>query len=152
MSGPASLVTATDVLAISTPPVAITDGAVSVVSRAASLPTATASNGGTAPVENFIDDEKACEQFIRKTCGCKKAPNNKPCSSLFSVQHYMDLRAQQLDMVFLGSLITTILDDTHAVKDGRHASVKRKKKCPKILCTMAIMYRYASIPSAFSMG
>jgi len=36
-------------------------------------------------MENFIDDEKACEQFIRNTCDYKKAPNNKPCSSLFSV-------------------------------------------------------------------
>ena len=47
VSGPASLVTATDVSAISTPPVAVTDCADSVVSRGASLPTATASNGGT---------------------------------------------------------------------------------------------------------
>jgi len=91
VSGPTSLVTVTDLSAILIPPVAVADGAVSVVPRAASLSTATASNSGTAPVENFIDDEKACEQFIRNTCGCKKAPNNKPCSSLLSVQHYMDL-------------------------------------------------------------
>ena len=30
-------------------------------------------------------------------------------------------------MVLLGSLMTTLLDDTHAVKDGRHASAKRTK-------------------------
>jgi len=49
-------------------------------------------------------------------------------------------------MVLLGSLMTIILDDTHAVK----VLVLKGKKCPQILCTMAIMY--ASIPSVFSMG
>ena len=46
-----------------------------------------------------------CREFVRTTCGCSKA-NGKPCSTLFSEEHYIELRAQaaflsheQLDLV-----------------------------------------------------
>ena len=78
-------------------------------------------------------DEDVCAEFVRRTCGCKKA-NGMPCSSLFSVEHYITLRAQsalltrnELDMVILGSLMSTTLDDNHCVKDGRHKGAKRHK-------------------------
>ena len=57
-----------------------------------------------------------------------------PCSSLFSVDHYVTLRAQaalltrnELDMVILGSIMSTTLDFTHSIKDGQHKDAKRRK-------------------------
>ena len=85
------------------------------------------------PVEQCIRDEDTCSEFVRRTCGCKKA-NGGPCSSLFSVDHYVTLRAQaalltrnELDMVILGSIMSTTLDFNHSIKDGRHKDAKRKK-------------------------
>ena len=61
-------------------------------------------------------DEDVCTKF---TCGCKKV-NGMPCSSLFSVEHYITLLDQwslltcnELDMVLLGSMMSTTLDDNH---------------------------------------
>lgn len=78
-------------------------------------------------------DEEVCGNFLRRTCGCKKA-NGNPCSSLFPVEHYVLLRAQsalltrtELDMVLLGSIMSTTLDDGHSVRDGRHKDAKRRK-------------------------
>jgi len=78
-------------------------------------------------------DEDMCADFLRRTCGCKKA-SGKPCSSLFPLEHYITLHAQsailthnEVDMVLLGSVMSTTLNDTHSVKDGRHKSAKRSK-------------------------
>lgn len=91
-------------------------------------------SGSVDPQPNIQNsDEDVCAEFVRRTCGCKKA-NGKACSSLFSVEHYIMLRAQcallsrnELDMVILGSIMSTTLDDDHCVKDGRHKSAKRSK-------------------------
>ena len=55
-----------------------------------------------------ITDEKVCHAFIEQTCGCKKA-SGRPCSSQFSVEYYLECRAQasvmtrhELDLVMLG--------------------------------------------------
>ena len=68
--------------------------------------------------------------YVHKTCGCTKA-NRKPSSILFSV-HYIDHRAQaslltweQLHLVFLGSIVTTVLDRDSIVTD-RHKPDKQK--------------------------
>ena len=85
------------------------------------------------PAEQSISDEEKCSDFVRHTCGCKKAGGD-PCSSLFSADHYVTLRAQaalltrnELDMVILGSIMSTTLDVTHSIKDGRHKDSKRRK-------------------------
>ena len=69
---------------------------------------------------------------MRATCGCSKA-NGKPCSTLFSEEHYADLRAQaafltheQLDLVILGSVMATIHTDD-SILHGRHKPAKRQK-------------------------
>ena len=67
-----------------------------------------------------------------KTCGCSKA-NGKPCRTLFSTEHYTDhhaqaslLNRQELDLVLLGSIMTTVLD-RDSIVDGRHKPAKRRK-------------------------
>lgn len=82
----------------------------------------------TRPV---VDDESVCKEFIEQTCGCKRA-NGRPCSSLFSLDYYIERRAQaclltrnELDLVMLGSIMsTTRIDD---VTHGRHKPVKRQR-------------------------
>jgi len=79
-----------------------------------------------------ITDEHVCRQFIEQTCGCKKAAG-RPCSSQFSMEYYMERRAQaslltrnELDLVMLGSVMST----THTgenVTHGRHQPVKRQR-------------------------
>ena len=61
-------------------------------------------------------DVELCTEFVRKTCGCAKA-DGKPCSTLFSVEHYIEhgslaslLTRQELDLVLLGSIMTTVMD------------------------------------------
>ena len=78
-------------------------------------------------VEGFQSpDLPACEKFVRCTCGCSKA-NGKPCSSLFSMDHYLDLRVQashltydELDLVLMGSVMSTILTDDVAWCRHKH--------------------------------
>ena len=97
-----------------------------------SRPTQQSSSQEQAAEQHESDDD-ICRDFLRRTCGCKKAGGN-PCSLLFSVDHYITLRAQsallsrnELDMVLLGSLMSTTLDDSHTIKDGRHKDAKRRK-------------------------
>ena len=85
------------------------------------------------PAEQSTSDEEACSDFVRHTCGCKKAGRD-PCSSLFSVDHYITLHAQaalliwnELDMVILGSIMSTTLGVTHSIKDDQHKDSKRRK-------------------------
>lgn len=86
-------------------------------------------------------EEDLCKRFKQQTCGCQKLPGKKPCSDLFSVEHYLELRAQcsflirdELDLVLMGSIMCTVLRDEW-VRDGRHKPVKRRK-----LVTMAYMH------------
>ena len=74
-----------------------------------------------------------CKEFLRTTCGCTKA-NGKPCSTLFSEEHYTHLRAQatfltheQLDLVILGSIMATVSTDDFRSSYCRHKHAKRQK-------------------------
>ena len=84
--------------------------------------------------EDQVLEDRRCEEFLSKTCGCSKV-NGKPCSSLFTVQHYTDLRAQaslltheQLDLVIMGSIMsaTNVTDDNI---HGHHRPAMRQKTC-----------------------
>ena len=90
----------------------------------------------TTHSSELTDDKKLCAEFVAHTCGCKKADGRKPCSSLFPVQHYVDVRGQaaflthnELDMVLLGSVMSTVLDSNHAVGDHSHKSTKWRRIC-----------------------
>ena len=72
------------------------------------------------------------QHLYKKTCGCTKA-NGKPCSTLLSTEHYIDHRAQtsvlnrqQLDLVLLGSIMTTVLD-SDSIVNGRHKPANQRK-------------------------
>ena len=74
-----------------------------------------------------------CKDFVSKTCGCTKA-DGKPCSTLFTEDHYADLRAQatfltreQLDLVILGSVMATMHNEEHCRSWHRHKPAKRQK-------------------------
>ena len=76
--------------------------------------------------------ETDVEEFVRRTCGCTKA-NGKPCITLFSVEHYLEHRLQaslltrkDLDLVCLGSIMTTVLD-CDSIVDGRYKPAKRRR-------------------------
>ena len=78
-----------------------------------------------------LNESSKCAEFVRLTCGCSKA-DGKPCSGLFSEEHYTELRAQayfltheQLDLVILGSIMATIRKDN--ISHGRHKPAKRQK-------------------------
>ena len=75
-----------------------------------------------------------CREFVRTTCGCRRASGNKPCSTLFMEEHYIDLRAQasfltheQLDLVILGSIMATVSRDEFRPTYTRHKPAKRQK-------------------------
>ena len=77
-------------------------------------------------------DYEKCVQFYQRTCRCQKA-DGKPCNSLFTLEHFVDMRGQaslmthqELDLVLLGSLMTT-LHDHDAVTRGRHKPTKRAR-------------------------
>ena len=78
-------------------------------------------------------DYDKCIQFYQRTCGCRKA-DGKPCSTLFTVEHLVDMRGQaslmthqELDLVLLGSLMTTLHDHDADVIRGRHKPTKRAR-------------------------
>ena len=90
----------------------------------------------TPPIEersvNQINDEDVCKDFIEQTCGCKKA-SGRPCSGQFSVEYYVERRAQgslltrnELDLVMLGSIMATTKSDEDVIH-GRHKPVKRQR-------------------------
>jgi len=45
------------------------------------------------PTVSESAEEDLCKRFKHQTCGCQKLPGKKPCSNLFSVEHYLKLRA-----------------------------------------------------------
>ncbi|XP_065884511.1 uncharacterized protein [Dysidea avara] len=78
-------------------------------------------------------NEEKCAKFVNDTCGCKLAVGDRPCSTLFTAEYYRDIRAQaallsheQLDMVILGSIMSTISTDEDIVH-GRHKIEKRSR-------------------------
>ena len=87
-------------------------------------------NGTRAPYDPT--ELHLCEEFLDKTYGCKKV-KGKPCSGLFTLDHYIDLRAQssflmhdELDLVLLGCIMCTVITD-ECIRDGRHKPVKRRR-------------------------
>ena len=89
----------------------------------------------TPPAGGILVDEKEnalCKKFTENTCGCKKI-NGRPCSTQFSAEYIIEMRAQasllthdELDMVILGSLMTT-LNRSENIVDGRHKPKKRER-------------------------
>ena len=84
-----------------------------------------------APTES--PDLHKCQEFVEKTCCCHLA-NGRPCSSLFSVEHYIQLRAQssflnrdESDLTVIGAIMSTVMHDDY-VRDGRHKNPKRRKQ------------------------
>ena len=66
--------------------------------------------------------------------GARKQMANHVASSLFTLEHFVDMRSQaslmthqELDLVILGSLMTTLHDHETAVAHGRHKPSKRSK-------------------------
>ena len=123
---------------------------------------ATSSTSSVATAENsrirvpggVQDDFELCTEFVQKTCGCTKA-NGKPCSMLFSVDHYFEHRSQaslltrqELDLVLLGSIMTTVLD-RDSIVDGRHKPAKRSKVSS---CHMHNGYKVCKSTYAFLFG
>ena len=76
-------------------------------------------------------DAELCQKFLQDTCGCTKN-DGKACSGLFSVDHYIELRAQasflthdELDLTLMGSIMSTLLTDD--VSWCRHKPAKRNR-------------------------
>ena len=98
-------------------------------SQPSSIP---ASQPSSSDVSYHPTELKLCTDFIQSTCGCKKA-KGKPCSSLFPLDHYIDLRAQsslltrdELDLTLLGCIMCTVITDEY-IRNGRHKPTKRRR-------------------------
>ena len=89
----------------------------------------------TPPAGGILVDEKEnalCKKITENTCGCKNI-NGIPCSTQFSAEYIIEMRAQayllthdELDMVILGSLMTT-MNRSENITDGRHKPKKRER-------------------------
>ena len=78
-------------------------------------------------------DVHKCQEFVENTCGCHLA-HGRPCSSLFTLEHYIQLRAQssfltrdELDLTLIGAIMCTVIQDEY-VRDGCHKNPKRRKQ------------------------
>ena len=105
------------------------DSATPSDTQSSSIP---ASQTSSSDVPYHPSELKLCKEFIESTCGCKKF-KGKPCSSLFTLDHYIDLRAQssllthdELDLTLLGCIMCTIITDEY-IRDGRHKPAKRRR-------------------------
>ena len=74
-------------------------------------------------------DYDVCTNFYKHTCQCKKT-DGKPCSLLFPLEHFVEMGSQaslithqELDLVLMGLIMTTIHDTT--VARGRHKPANR---------------------------
>ena len=75
-----------------------------------------------------------CDKFLLVTRGCTLT-NGKPCSSLFSREYLIDTRAQsfllsreQLDILLLGSVASTVCDDDDVGVRSGHRPAKRQRR------------------------
>ena len=114
-----------------------------ISSSSTTVPQVSTTPTTTVPVEPLVSGTRAlydlielqlCEKFLQTTCGCKKA-KGKPCSSLFLLDHYIDLHAQssflthdELDLVLLGCIMCTVITN-ECIRDGCHKPVKRRRTC-----------------------
>ena len=90
-------------------------------------------------------DMHKCQEFVKNTCGCHLA-HGRPCSDLFSLEHYIQLRAQssfltrdELDLTLIGSIMSTVIQDDY-VRDGRHKNTKRRKQTTTSYMPMVMRY------------
>ena len=143
MTPPASSQPSTTPLAHETSPPSVTAPMPSTTGDDAELPTSesvvsSVSHGASVSTNSQLwEVEQAteinkCTSFSLKTCGCKMA-DEKPCSSLFSADYYIETRSQaslltrqQLDLVLLGSVMTTTSVEKD-VSHGRHKPTKRMR-------------------------
>ena len=102
-----------------------------VTPDATSIQNITTNRSVSMDVEYQSPDVPVCKKFTEDTCGCTKA-DGKPCSTLFSLEHYIELRAQasflthdELDLVLMGSIMSTIM--TNDVAWCRHKPTKRSR-------------------------
>ena len=72
------------------------------------------------------------EKFLEKWCRCRRA-TGRPCCTLFSKEHYRDLRWQcaeltrdELDIVLIGLIMATLLNDPETSTKYRHTPTQRK--------------------------
>lgn len=97
-------------------------------------------------------DAELCQKFVNDTCGCMKN-DGKACSGLFSLDHYIELRAQtslltrnELDLTLMGSMMSTLLMDD--VAWSRHKPTKRCRFCQQYMhhghtiCKTTFMFLY----------
>ena len=94
--------------------------------------TSTTTEGQPWMIEQSAELSK-CREFVMNTCGCTRS-SGKPCSTLFTEEHYVDLRAQasfltheQLDLVILGSIMATVNKDELRPTYTRHIPAKRQR-------------------------
>ena len=80
-----------------------------------------------------MSELESCNKFLLATCGCALA-DGKPCSTLFPREYFIDTRAQsfllsrdQLDMLLLGSVASTICDDDDVGVRSGHKAIKRQR-------------------------
>ena len=81
-----------------------------------------------------IDERATVTTLMESTCGCKKGIRSKPCSSQFSTDHVMSVRAScseltrsELDMVVMGQMTAGMNDDTTTNSVSRHRAKVRQR-------------------------
>ena len=79
-----------------------------------------------------IDERASVTAMLETTCGCKKGLGSNPCSTQFSSDHLLLVRASrceltrsELDMVVMGQLMAG-LDDTS--KTNTHSRNREKER------------------------
>ena len=81
-----------------------------------------------------IDERGTVTALMEATCGCKKGLGSQPCSSQFSGDHLMSVRAScselthsELDMAVMGQLMAAMNDDTTTNTMSRHRAKDRQR-------------------------
>ena len=107
--------------------------------------TVTCNNGQPWEMEQATELSK-CSKFVADSCGCKRAIG-KPCSTLFTEEYYVTFRAQasfltreQLDLVLLGSVMSTVSDGE--VIAGRHKPAKHQRIALTYMCRSTFNFLY----------
>ena len=85
-----------------------------------------------------IDERATVTTLMETTCGCKKGLGSQPCSTQFSADHLLSVRAScseltraELDMVVMCQLMAGMNDDTTTNPGSRH----RPKERQRVACT-----------------
>ena len=94
-----------------------------------------------APSES--PDVHKCQEFVDKTCGCHFV-NGRPCSDLFPLEHYIQLRAQssfliqdELDFTLIGAIMSTVI--SRMITSGM-AAIKGESKQEHHTCITVMRY------------